>query len=217
MGPNNSFHFYGFGEWKASLKLTSNYVEGHQMGPHIVAFPDGTKIEFGLPKALFRGLIRGDRIIEYEGTITFTDEKNGLKCALKINPPFKDPGSSSWFRFSRPKKPPTDYVKGKIVSTKKGDKKKTLCKVGGTWMGCLEFDGEPYWHYKDKLKYYKPIIPDNPLPSDSRFRMDLVELQRGNIDSAQEWKTKLENKQRREKALREDGRKARGEHVGTSH
>lgn len=45
----------------------------------------------------------------------------------------------------------------------------------------------------------------NPLPSDCRFREDLVLLQRGEIKVGQEAKEKLENRQRLDAKLRKAG------------
>jgi len=208
VGPNNKWRLYGYGEWKAALKITSNYVEGWQKGPLTLEFFDGTKVTFSLPKVFFRGLVKGDRVIEYEGTIRFEDKKNDLVCDLTFNPPDEQPQKSGWMSgmfSSKPKRPPSDYVKGVIVG--KGGKQ--VSKVEGTWMGSLEFDGKKYWNYKDKHTLYKPTPVEDPLPSDSRFRQDLSELEKGDIDSAQEWKNKLEAKQRREKGWRTEGKEIR--------
>ncbi len=43
------------------------------------------------------------------------------------------------------------------------------------------------------------------LPSDSRFRKDLVHIQQGDVKGAQAWKEQLENAQRRDKKMREAG------------
>ncbi len=41
-------------------------------------FPDGTVITYSLPWMNVHGIMYGDRIIEYDGTMDFRDEKNGL-------------------------------------------------------------------------------------------------------------------------------------------
>jgi len=43
-----------------------------------VEFPDGTVITYSLPWMNVQGIMYGDRIIEYDGTMDFRDEKNGL-------------------------------------------------------------------------------------------------------------------------------------------
>ena len=42
----------------------------------------------------------------------------------------------------------------------------------------------------------------SPLPSDSRFRKDLVILKTGDVAESQVWKEQLENMQRNDKKLR---------------
>eukprot|EP01089_Gocevia_fonbrunei_P013473 TRINITY_DN3463_c0_g1_i1.p1 TRINITY_DN3463_c0_g1~~TRINITY_DN3463_c0_g1_i1.p1 ORF type:complete len:406 (-),score=109.39 TRINITY_DN3463_c0_g1_i1:15-1232(-) len=205
MGADNLYHFYGYGEWTASIR--ANSVTGHQKGPHYVEFQDGTVITFNLPIAYVKGVLYGDRIIEYEGVMNFVDKKNNLTCDLTFNP--KPEGGSSWNPF-KGKEHPSDYLKGDIIRTK-GSKQEVVSKVEGTWMGCVEFDGKKYWDFTEQYEPYKPIRPDDPLPSDCRYRQDLDELLKGNIDSAQEWKVKLENKQRKEKALRAEGEQMRAE------
>lgn len=212
-GPEDCFHFYGFGEWSASFR--GNSVKGHQAGPNIINFADGGCITYSLPEAHVGGILFGERIIEYLGTIDFRDEQNGLSCDLVINPNEQKMFSSF---FSSKKKVPTDYLRGEIVRFKnKEDIKKpkskvsesdyeVVCKVQGSWLSCIEFDGERFWEWNDsKLKIYTPIPVDDPLPSDSRFREDCKYLAKGDLETAGDWKRKIEQKQRREAALRKEG------------
>jgi hypothetical protein len=216
-GPEECYHFYGYGEWSASFR--GNSVKGHQAGPNIINFADGGCITYSLPEAHVGGIMFGERIIEYLGTIDFRDEQNGLACDLLINP--NDQKLFSSF-FSSKKKVPTDYLRGEIVRFKnQEDLKKpkhkvpeseyeVLSKVQGSWLSCIEFDGERFWEWNDsKLKIYTPILVDNPLPSDSRFREDVQYLAKGDLENAGEFKRKYEQKQRREAALRKEGNEIR--------
>jgi hypothetical protein len=216
-GPEECYHFYGYGEWSASFR--GNSVKGHQAGPNIINFADGGCITYSLPEAHVGGIMFGERIIEYLGTIDFRDEQNGLSCDLLINP--NDQKLFSSF-FSSKKKVPTDYLRGEIVRFKnREDLKKpkhkvpeseyeVLSKVQGSWLSCIEFDGERFWEWNDsKLKIYTPILVDNPLPSDSRFREDVQYLAKGDLENAGEFKKKYEQKQRREAALRKEGNEIR--------
>jgi hypothetical protein len=216
-GPEECYHFYGYGEWSASFR--GNSVKGHQAGPNIINFADGGCITYSLPEAHVGGIMFGERIIEYLGTIDFRDEQNGLACDLLINP--NDQKLFSSF-FSSKKKVPTDYLRGEIVRFKnQEDLKKpkhkvpeseyeVLSKVQGSWLSCIEFDGERFWEWNDsKLKIYTPILVDNPLPSDSRFREDVQYLAKGDLENAGEFKKKYEQKQRREAALRKEGNEIR--------
>jgi len=221
VGPKDAWKFYGFGEWHASFH--GNTVKGHQRGPHFVEFPDGTVITYSLPWMNVHGIMYGDRIIEYDGTMDFRDEKNGLTCDLEINP--KEEGSfwSGWFSKN---KLPTDYFKGQIVCVSKGSrsslnlsslKKKgqlaegceVLCDVQGSWLGCIEFGDERLWDYQEDYPMYEPMPSKTPLPSDCRFRDDINLLAEGTLDKSQAEKVRLEEKQRREAKLRKEGEELR--------
>jgi len=207
IGPDNLYHFYGFGEWTASFR--GNAVKGHQKGLHIIDFPNGGKITYNLPEAWLRGLMWGERVLEYDGLMKFRDEANLLGCDLRINPPAK--GGSSWFGFGRSTpKSPTDYISGTIFRSLSGDledesSREHISVLEGSWMGCVLFDDRVYWDWELGLKKYDLYPCDDPLPSDCRFREDLIALSKNDYDAATEWKAKLENKQRREAKLRKDG------------
>jgi hypothetical protein len=49
-----------------------------------------------------------------------------------------------------------------------------------------------------------PISVSSPLPSDSRYREDIIYLKAGDIPAAGEWKHTLEERQRRDARLRKD-------------
>jgi len=66
-----------------------------------------------------------------------------------------------------------------------------ICVTEGSWLGVVEFDGKPTWDYQLGLPVYIPKPIDNPLPSDCRFREDLVALAAGDIEAANEWKIKV--------------------------
>jgi hypothetical protein len=64
----------------------------------------------------------------------------------------------------------------------------SLLQVQGSWLSCIEFDGERFWEWNDsKLKIYTPIPVDDPLPSDSRFREDCKYLAKGDLETAGEY------------------------------
>jgi Oxysterol-binding protein len=88
LGPNKCYHFYGYGEWTVGFR--GNSVKGHQTGPNFIVFEDGTKISWNLPESWCRGVMFGDRIIEYMGEVIFEDKKNDIKLSLVIAPSAKD-------------------------------------------------------------------------------------------------------------------------------
>ena len=140
----------------------------------------------------------GERIIEYDGLVTFIDEKNKILAEVKINPEV-----GGWFSWK--KKLPSDYIDGAIYKyTNSVEDKKPVSKIEGSWLGCILFDKEYYWNFKNGPPKFAPIPVDNPLPSDSRFRQDIIYLKAGEMDQAQDWKFKLEEKQRGEAKLRRE-------------
>jgi hypothetical protein len=205
IGPSHRFHFYGAGEWWAGFKNLGNTVRGHQKGQSYVDFKDGTQIEFNLPQVICSGFLWGDRIIEYEGLARFEDKKKKLRCDVTISPP-----TGGWFSgwFGKSTKLPTDYLRGEIYrvdENAEGEKGEVLSTLEGSWLAAVEFDGESFWDWKEPPKKHKPIGVPDPLPSDSRFREDLVNLKKGDLDAATESKWKLEQAQRRDKELRTAG------------
>jgi len=206
VGPKESYRFYGFGEWHASYNL--NTVRGHQRGPQFVEFADGSLITFTLPWMNIHGIIRGDRIIEYEGVMEFRDEQNGLSCDLEVNPKEESSGGffGGWFS-GKGAKLPTDYMKGRMVRTGDG-LEEVICYVQGTWLGCIEFDDdERLWDFNDDYTMYEVIPVDEPLPSDCRYRDDVRYLAMDDKENAQAEKVRLEEKQRAEAKLRKEGEK----------
>jgi len=203
-GPGDCYHFYGYGEWAAHFSVNS--VTGQQKGPHVIEFSDGGKITYTLPQVVLRGILWGDRIMDYAGTIYFRDAKNHLCAMIDIPPPASGGWVSNW--WSGTTAPPTDYVKGEIYRFEmEGDdevRTEIIAPVAGTWLGCIDIGGKPYWDHKQGMKLAKVIPVPNPLPSDSRFREDLVFLKAGDMEGAHKWKEQLENKQRRDARLRKE-------------
>jgi hypothetical protein len=87
---------------------------------------------------------------------------------------------------------------------------KVIGVVEGSWLGALDFTDEKT---KQKTRLWNIITSkklkvsptETPLPSDSRFRQDLVYLKKKDIDESAKWKATLEQKQRKEEAWRKEG------------
>jgi hypothetical protein len=60
---------------------------------------------------------------------------------------------------------------------------------------------EEYWNI-NKFKPYRVVEVENPLPSDSTYRNDSLQLLQGDLPKAQVCKDELENIQRRDRKLR---------------
>lgn len=172
----------------------------------------------------------GDRTIEAIGSCTFEDLTNNRKAVLLMNT-FKKTG---WIRTSTSgcKDSLTGIIydakklKGDAESIKKNygkdiefvsdlkslkDVKKQLATVEGSWLKNLFIDGKKYWDIaEDHPKRQLPIIENEDgqvLPSDWRYREDLIWLKYGYQTLAQQWKIRLEVQQRHDRALRQKNNK----------
>jgi len=132
---------------------------------------------------LFWGELRHETL----GELTFVDEKNNIRCE---------------FEFNNVKGLPSDVVCGAILrGPPGGEDDEELSSLFGSWLGFVDWDGKRYWD----INKHKPEIPTespNPLPSDSRFRGDVIELTKGQMDAAQRAKEQIEEAQRRDRRLR---------------
>jgi len=201
IGPNESFHFYGSGELTASFR--GNSIKGHQQGVHYVDFPDGGSIRYSLPEVWVRGIMWGERIIEYEGLVEFLDKKNSISAQVKISP-----DTGGWFAWK--KKLPTDYIEGAIFKLGANNQKTPVARIEGSWLGCVVINGEKLWSINGNTPKFKAIPIDDPLPSDSRFRNDIIFLKEQDLEKAAHWKHQLEEIQRRDARLRKTFNDAHG-------
>jgi hypothetical protein len=206
-GPDNLYHLYGYGEWGASFR--GNAIKGIQTGQHVIEFKDGGSLYYHLPEVWIRGIVTGERVVEYDGVIKMRDDYNKIGCDVLINPPQEAAASWVW-GWGAKKAIPTDYLGGSVFKWTGNDpedkaSRKDISKVEGSWLGCIEFDQKIYWDWQLGLPKFSPLPVEKPLPSDCRFREDLIFLKKGDLEGATKWKAELENKQRHEKKLRKDG------------
>ena len=136
------------------------------------------------------------------GALVFEDLTFGLKAVIIFNPIMK---SGSLLKWTQPEYAgKTDDFKGLIYKpdTKKtpsekfekfkdiNDVKKEISKIDGSWLRNITFDGKEYWDIADEEMRPVRGIPDseNVLPSDWRYREDLIYLHREDITRADAWK-----------------------------
>jgi len=205
IGPSNQYYFWGRGSCSASGR--GNTIKGYQNGPNVVEFNDGTKIIFNLPTLYIKGVVFGDRIMEFGGSMNFIDEKNKLSCELIFNA--EELGFIKGL-FQKQKQT-VDYVRGEIVRLGKKDKKKdntqVLCVVEGHYLSNLDFDGKRYWDTDMLPHIIRPV--EDPLPSDSHYREDLNAVLENDFVRGKECKLMLEDKQRHDAKLRQKGKQQR--------
>ena len=157
----------------------------------------------------------GDRLMKWHGIMKFVDKKNNLKAVIKIGSQKKVAGGGL---FSKKR---SDLIEGKIYTMKKDfvekkiknkkdqekedmkflDMEQEIGIIEGSWLDNLIVAGEEIWNM-NKIKPIRQIPEENPLPTDSRFREDLIFVKYNDFKMADKWKVKLEERQRFEKKLR---------------
>jgi hypothetical protein len=229
-GADDLYYFHGYHEYTASFKANGSLIGG-QVGPNIIEFPDGGVIVYQQPFVHMAGALWGERIfnwIDRDKPIQFIDEKNNIRCDLNFNP---DALSGLRAIVSNPKTP-CDYIRGIItphvvikesvkenVKDKKSEKEKSkekdkdkdkdkeptvLSRVEGSWLDELKFDDVFYWKNRQYQPFFPVQVDEEALPSDSRYRIDLIALRSGDLQAAQKSKTELENLQRKDRKLRKE-------------
>ncbi|CDW89867.1 oxysterol binding family protein [Stylonychia lemnae] len=217
---HQDFKVYGSLEYRQVIG--ANSAGGHGFGPLIVEFKGGQKIEIRSPITEVSGILYGVRAFNIYDTMTIKDTKNNLFCEIVFNPDKKS-GFKSLFGMGGGKSAlnddqRVDYIEGVISNRDNIDYKKNrgklnegtdyICLVNGHWTEDLYIDGVKYWHIDD-FKGLQVRPSQNPLPSDCRFREDLVHLINTDEDTGQKWKVILEERQRYDRKLREDAKKKR--------
>ncbi|CEP02333.1 unnamed protein product (mitochondrion) [Plasmodiophora brassicae] len=198
-GPNNLYKLYGYATFAAAWR--GNCLKGSQSGPNVVEFQDGSRVSYTLPYLWLSGILYGDRISEYLGEMQVADRRNELDCKIVFNPD----GVSYLKSFFVSSSSPSDIFRGDIM--RKGSR---VAQVEGSWLNEVKSNGTVLYDARVKSNVFAQAVAD-PLPSDSRFRADLVALAEGNFDLAQTKKVELEDAQRADRALRKQGYEQRAD------
>lgn len=211
----NRFKFHGFYDFNSKPKSFGSRLIVIQKGPNICEFQNNESVTYTLPKVMLLNCKSDeDRSSHYTGNMVFVDPKNGLKAILSFGKNKKN--LNEFIGFIRKYEFEKDYrfnADEELKSTKsKNIEKDVICKIKGDWLENLDFDNITYWHVDKNIP--KPIIPiEVPLPSDGRFREDLIWLFRAfNTQNekektifeeySQQWKLMMELTQRNDRELR---------------
>lgn len=196
-GPGGAWKLHGTHEYTAQMR-PPNGLLGGQVGPNTVEFADGHRITYEMPHLKISGIVYGDRVITYQDTLVFRDEASDIRCEVVLNPDGLS-GLKSWISSA---KSPSDTLRGRLLM---GDHE--ICDVSGSWLEELRFGGKVYWRLGD----VEPCVPrllgeesGEVLPSDARYREDLVALLAGDLPLAEKEKKRLEELQRRDRRLRKE-------------
>ena len=193
-------------------KLSKNTLTIRQEGPNYVEFKDKSRIVFHLPCIKVKGMLLGDRLTHYHGVAKFHDPLNGIKAVIKMSSAEKKgffgtrkhdtfDGKLYYANTSTEKKTFKSIDEEEEDDLKFADVKQEISVITGSFLENLAFDGVDFWNIqKQKPSRYKPT--QDPLPSDFRFREDLIWLKYGNANHASDWKIRLEEQQRYDRKLR---------------
>ncbi|PFH32105.1 phosphatidylinositol transfer protein [Besnoitia besnoiti] len=191
-GPKRLFSFWGCYAFKAQLK--GNYGVLTQEGETVVVFPETkTEIRYCQPAAKVSGLLWGHRVFEWGGKMEFRDEENRLACRVQFGVSGEKAAQSTWPCVA------SDLIFGEIKDIATG---KTCSTMTGSWIDKILFDGKSYWNGYTAPAPLEDCPDSQALPTDSRFRPDVLCLREGRVQQAQEWKLELEAVQRRDRAVR---------------
>lgn len=231
IGPGNSYTFTGLSQ--PDVQYKGSAVKTTAKGYRALQFPrDGTRIEIVYPSYYMRGIVTADLPRgDVTGAVTFTDVKNSLGCQVDFGkvsgaeaPLLRRPDSfsGSIFRLpmgyksgdalpsALPKYSSATMVSGIGSLFRGGDSSsaaanppvQAISHCVGNWLSYLNWDDNRCWSISETPSLWTPVA--NPLPSDSRFRLDLAALAEGDVVSAQEAKTALEERQRYDAKVRKD-------------
>mmetsp|Transcript_47505 Transcript_47505/g.54691 ORF Transcript_47505/g.54691 Transcript_47505/m.54691 type:complete len:586 (+) Transcript_47505:151-1908(+) len=195
IGKDNSYTFWG--SYEFIVKIKGNTLHGIQKGTCNLRFnDDGQHIKYTMPKIKLGGIVFGDRIVNWSGQFNAHDVTNNVKAHVSIGPEKK----GGLFKKQKGK---TDDLTGFIYTPDAKDfigkdpapSGKQLEDMSGSWLSNLKIGDETYWDIERDVP--SRHLPDEiPLPSDVRYREDVIWLLRGNEKFSQSWKIRLEVQQR---------------------
>ena len=221
---NINFKMYGYFDLSLETQSFGNKIICFTKGLNTVDFfKINEKINFSIPSSkIVNAIAKDDRSAHYVGVMIFYDLKNNLRAFVQFANDTKHISDIQGviFRYNFP----NDYKfsfddEYKMFSKIDLNKKKKnnifseddiLSTISGSWLGKLYFDNNQYWDIDEDIPtYIRPVL--NCLPSDSRFREDLIWLYRSFYISkneeerlyyenlAQNWKLMIEKVQREER------------------
>ena len=221
---NKNFKMYGYFDLSLETKSLGNKLICFTKGINTVDFfKINEKINFSIPSSkIVNAIAKDDRSAHYVGVMVFYDLKNNLRAFVQFAKEIKHIADIKGyiFRYNFPKDYKFNFDKeyemfGKLDlnNFKKNNifsKNDILSTISGSWLKKLYIDDIVYWDIDEDLPTY--IRPSyNCLPSDSRFREDLIWLYRSFYKSkneeerlyyeklAQFWKLMIEKVQREER------------------
>ena len=221
---NNNFKMYGYFDLSLETQSFGNKIICFTKGINTFDFfKINEKINFSIPSSkIINAIAKDDRSAHYVGVMIFYDLKNNLRAFVQFANDTKHISDIQGviFRYNFPEDYKFNFDDEYKMFSKIDLKKKKknnifseediLSTISGSWLGKLYFDNIQYWDIDEDIPtYIRPVL--NCLPSDSRFREDLIWLYRSFYKSkneeerlyyeslAQNWKLMIEKVQREER------------------
>lgn len=122
----------------------------------------------------------GDRTINVNGTMVYEDKENGLKAVVIFFPKQSDHFVGKLYKYD-----PSLNLQKKEPSklSEIRDIQEEICDISGSWLENLKFGEDEYWNI-DTMEPLRLTGVPNPLPSDPRYREDLLWLHREKLNYA---------------------------------
>lgn len=205
---------------EATAALSANSVKSRKMGFSNVTFKNtkaGVHAQF--PVGSMLGTAIGKRTFQFSEKFYIFDIENRYYTEVDFENPskystMKKKGKMSKDSFSGciwrindkfAQKLKQDVEKNNELSIKFKEKEHAVAKLDtleGAWLENLYIGNKNYWTFGNiwpyKLQYF-----DNPLPSDSNYRLDVLYLRSGDETKSQDHKKAMEEFQRNDKKLRD--------------
>ena len=224
---NKNFKMYGYFDLSIVTQNFGNRITCFAKGINTIEFLNiDEKICLSIPSSqIVNAIAKEDRSAHYVGVMIFYDIKNKLRAFVQFakDNKFIYNINGYIFKYDFPQDYKFNFDKeyemfnkldiNKLNKNKIFSKEDIVSKITGSWLHQLYFDGIKYWDIDiDIPTYIRPVY--NCLPSDSRFREDLIWLYRSFYKSkneeerlyyeklAQNWKLMIEKVQREERILK---------------
>ena len=175
-----------------------------------------TKFYAILPSIVIEGISEVSRVLYYESSLIVYEIENSLFSEIL----FANPEKKIYFKKKIEKfnefygniyVVSSNFIK-MIIEKKnwemelKNEKLKNECRIEGSLSSSIEFDKKIYWSFDKHYPYYLKNI-ENPLPSDSKFRKDIIFFKLGITSKAEMEENILKNIEDNNKKLRENRKK----------
>ena len=222
---DNVYKIYGYFNFSVSTEKLGSVMYIMQKGPVHVNFPQiNETISYSIPKVkILNATSESNRSNLYDGFFSIVDVKNNLRGVIKFNENkkcfHKIYGNIFEYKFKKDFKFEEDKIWEFSKKYKLNSKHyKQIANITGSFLENLNWNKQTLWVIDDIIPdFIKPV--KNPLPSDGRYREDLIWLYRSFYNSknederllyeniAQEWKVAMEKFNREERKMRQKSKK----------